>query len=51
MEVSGQSHAPAALPPGKKPQNRSGHGVEKNSQPPAGNRTPINPSSSPGYVK
>jgi hypothetical protein len=47
MEVSGQLHAPAALPPGKAPswypldrklggpQNRSGRGgEEKNSQPP-----------------
>jgi hypothetical protein len=46
MEVSGQLHAPAALPPGKKPvvpiesrlggpQSRSGRGgEEKNSQPP-----------------
>jgi hypothetical protein len=46
MEVSGQLHAPAALPPGKKspwypldmklcgPQSRSGRGgEEKNSQP------------------
>jgi hypothetical protein len=45
MEVSGQLHASAALPPGKEPlypldrrlggpQNRSGHGgEEKNSQP------------------
>jgi hypothetical protein len=39
MEVSGQFHAPAALPPGKEPlvpigpQNRSGCGdEEKNSQ-------------------
>jgi hypothetical protein len=48
MEVSGQLHSPAALPPGKDPpytldrrlggaQNRSGHGgEEKNSQPPSG---------------
>jgi hypothetical protein len=48
MEVSGQLHAPAALPPGKVPwypsdrnlggpQIRSGHGgEEKNSQPPPG---------------
>jgi hypothetical protein len=48
MEVSGQLHAPAALPPGKEtrypPQGRSGHGgEEKNSQPPPGidPRTPI----------
>jgi hypothetical protein len=47
MEVSGQLHSPAALPPGKEPlvypldrrlggpQSRSGRGVEeKNSQPP-----------------
>jgi hypothetical protein len=46
MEVSGQLHAPAALPPGKRPwypldrrlggpQSRSGRGgEEKNSQPP-----------------
>jgi hypothetical protein len=46
MEVSGQLHAPAALPPGKEPwypldrrlggpQSRSGRGgEEKNSQPP-----------------
>jgi hypothetical protein len=45
MEVSGQLHAPAALPPGKEPlvpidrrlggpESRSGHGgEEKNSQP------------------
>jgi hypothetical protein len=34
MEVSGQLHAPAALPPGKEPQSRSGQGgEEKNSQP------------------
>jgi hypothetical protein len=52
MEVSGQLHAPAALPPGKEPtrypldrklsgpQSRSGHGdKEKNSPVPAGNRT------------
>jgi hypothetical protein len=48
MEVSGQLHAPAALPQGKSPrypldsgldgpQSRSGHGDEgKNSQPPPG---------------
>jgi hypothetical protein len=49
MEVSGQLHAPAALPPGKDtlvypldrrlggPQSRSGRGGrEKNSQPPSG---------------
>jgi hypothetical protein len=48
MEVSGQLHAPAALPPGKEPrhplgrrlggpQSRSGRGgEEKNSQPPPG---------------
>jgi hypothetical protein len=48
MEVSGQRHAPAALPPGKRPrypldrrldgpQSRSGRGgEEKNSQPPPG---------------
>jgi len=42
MEVNGQLHDPAALPPEKEPpvpigpQSRSGHGVEeKNSQPPA----------------
>jgi hypothetical protein len=42
MEVSGQLHASAALPPGKEPlaglggpQSRSGRGgLEKNSQPP-----------------
>jgi hypothetical protein len=47
MEVSGQFHTPAALPPGEDtpgthldrrlggPQSRSGHrGEEKNSQPP-----------------
>jgi len=44
MEVSGQLHAPATLPPGKEPlvpigleaecaQSRSGRGEEKNSQP------------------
>jgi hypothetical protein len=45
MEVSGQLHAPTALPPGKEPpdrrlggtQSRSGQrGDEKNSQPPQG---------------
>jgi hypothetical protein len=44
MEVSGQLHAPAALPPRylldkrlSGPRRRSGHGVEeKNSQPPPG---------------
>jgi hypothetical protein len=48
MEVSGQLHAPAALPQEKRPrypldrmlggpQSRSGHGgEEKNSQPPPG---------------
>jgi hypothetical protein len=48
MEVSGQLHAPAALPPGQEPlvpigyeagwaQSRSGRGgEEKNSQPPPG---------------
>jgi hypothetical protein len=40
MEVSGQLHAPAALPPGKEPlvpQSRSGRGgEEKNSHPPPG---------------
>jgi hypothetical protein len=48
MEVSGQLHAPAALPPEKEtlvpldrrlggPQSHSGHGgEEKNSQPPPG---------------
>jgi hypothetical protein len=40
MEVSGQLHAPAALPPAKElvgPQSRSGRsGEEKNSQPPPG---------------
>jgi hypothetical protein len=48
MEVSGQLHAPTALPPGKapsypldrklgEPQSRSGRGGEdKNSQPPPG---------------
>jgi hypothetical protein len=45
MEVTGQLHAPAALPPGKEPldrrlggtQSRSGRGgEEKNSQPPPG---------------
>jgi hypothetical protein len=47
VEVSGQFHAPAALPPGKElrypldrrlggPQSRSGRGGEKNSQPPLG---------------
>jgi hypothetical protein len=48
MEVSGQLHAPAALPPGKEPpvpidtrlsgpQSSSGRGgEEKNSQPPSG---------------
>jgi hypothetical protein len=51
MEVSGQLHAPAALPPGKgllvpldrrlgEPQSRSEHsGEEKNSQPPSGIET------------
>jgi hypothetical protein len=41
MEVSGQLHAPATLPPGKEPlvptgpQNRSGRGgEEKNTHPP-----------------
>jgi hypothetical protein len=54
MEVSGQLHAPAALPPGKDPprypldrglggpQNRSGRdGEEKNSQPLPGHEPPI----------
>jgi hypothetical protein len=54
MEVSGQLHALAALPPGKSPwypldrrrlggpQSRSGHGgEEKNSQPLAGLELPI----------
>jgi hypothetical protein len=48
MEVSGQLHAPATVPPGKEPlepldrrlggpQSRSGRGgEEKNSQPPSG---------------
>jgi len=48
MEVSGQLHAPAALPPGKEPrfpldrrmggpQSRAGHdGEEKNTQHPPG---------------
>jgi hypothetical protein len=55
MEVSGQLHGPAALPPGKEPwfpldrrlggpQSRSGRGgEEKNSQPPSGIE-PQNPS-------
>jgi hypothetical protein len=54
MEVSGQLHVPAALPPGKSPwypldrklggpQSRSGRGgEEKNSQPPPG-MEPLNP--------
>jgi hypothetical protein len=53
MEVSGQLHAPAALPPGKQtlvhigrrlggPQSRSGcGGEEKNSQPVPGFESPI----------
>jgi hypothetical protein len=54
MEVTGQLHAPAALPPRKKspwyllgmrlggPQSRSGHGDEdKNSQPLPGLQPPI----------
>jgi len=53
MEVSGQLHSPAALPPGKRPwypldrrlgslQSRSGHGSEeKNSQPLLGLEPPI----------
>jgi hypothetical protein len=53
MEVSGQLHAPVALPPGKQPlyplarrldgpQSRSGGGgEEKNSQPLSGLETPI----------
>jgi len=53
MEVSGQHHPPAALPPAKEPpvpldrrrsgpQSRSGHGgEEKNSQPPSGLEPPI----------
>jgi hypothetical protein len=41
MEVSGQLHAPAALPPGKEPlvpigQEAGRGGEEKNSQPPPG---------------
>jgi hypothetical protein len=55
MEVSGQLHAPAALPLGKepwytldmglgRPQSRYGHGnEEKNSQPPPGLEPPITP--------
>jgi len=51
MEMSGQLHAPAVLPPGTEPpvptgyeagwaQTRSGHGVEgKNSQPSPGIET------------
>jgi hypothetical protein len=54
MEMNGQLHAPAALPPGKEhrypldrrlggPQSRSGHsGEEKNSNmAPAENQTPV----------
>jgi hypothetical protein len=58
MEVSGQLHAPAALPPGKQPrytldrklggpQGRSGSGgEEKNSQPLPGLETPDHPARS-----
>jgi hypothetical protein len=58
MEVSGQLHAPAALPPGKepwypvdrrlgRPQNLSGrHGEEKNLAP-TGTQTPTPQPSSP----
>jgi hypothetical protein len=50
MEMSGELHAPAAVPPGKwplyrglgEPQSRSGHGgEEKNPQPLPGLETPI----------
>jgi hypothetical protein len=59
MEVSGQLHAPSALPPGKEPwdtldrrlggsQNRYGYGgEEKNSQPLLGLKPPDHPARSP----
>jgi hypothetical protein len=60
MEVSGETHVPAALPPGKGPlvypldrslggpQIRSGRGGgEKNSQPPPGIEAPHHPASNP----
>jgi hypothetical protein len=41
MEVSGQFHAPAALPSGLSgPQSRSGHYVGDKNLPPTGNRNP-----------
>jgi hypothetical protein len=54
MEVSGQFHAPAALPQGKStwypldrrlggPQSRSGRDEEKNSQPPPRESNPSTP--------
>jgi hypothetical protein len=58
MEVSGQLHAPAALPPGKEapipldrtlggPQSLSGRCGEEKTLAPTGTRTPIPQSSSP----
>jgi hypothetical protein len=65
MEMSGQLHAPAALPPGKSPwnpldrrldgsQSRSGRGAEeKNSQPPPGiePQNPDRPARSPALYR
>jgi hypothetical protein len=65
MEVSGQLHTPAALPPGKEPlvpldrrlggpQSRSGLcGLEKNSQPPPGiePHNPDRPARSPALYR
>jgi hypothetical protein len=65
MEVSGQLHAPAALPPGKEPQfpldrrlggpkSRSGRGgEEKNSQPQPGiePKNPDRPARSPALYR
>jgi hypothetical protein len=61
LEVSGQLHAPAALPPGKDPpvpldrtldeaQNWSGRRGEEEVLDPTGTRTPTSPSSSRLYV-
>jgi len=63
MEVSGQLHAPATLPPGNSPwypldrrlcesQSRSERGGEEKKFPaPAGNRTPVHPARSLALIR